>query len=73
MITKIICPNCSTDKDLAVATNVLKINSGPEGPLHVIQCLRCGKEIYTTTLPHNVRGVHFHQNNLGIKEVIPNV
>lgn len=54
MTRKVICPICSTDKRLAVVKNIMFISDGPEGPLHVIQCLECSKEIHCTKVPNNV-------------------
>jgi len=54
MTCKVICPKCSSDKRLAVVKNVMYMSNGPEGPLHVLQCIDCGKELHCVKLPNNV-------------------
>ena len=45
------CPRCNSDKNLAIVDDALCSHEGPEGPLHVVFCTRCGWEGYKTSTP----------------------
>jgi Zn ribbon nucleic-acid-binding protein len=36
------CPMCNREGSLAVANDAIISNTGPEGPLHVVGCTKCG-------------------------------